>query len=92
MSTMSTSHPELLEYLASLVNCEYISDLRCRVPAAAVGRALGSVPAGDFPEEQWRETASYLTGEDCTGKNRTSCRQTLLDSYPARGKKNISRP
>ena len=89
---MRPSHPELLDYLAALLNCEYISDLRCRVSAAAVGHALHSIPPGYFPEEQWRETASYLTGEDCTGKNRESCRQTLLDHYPARGKKNSSRP
>ena len=89
---MSTPRPELLEYLASLVNCEYISDLRCRVPVAAVGRALRSIPAGDFPEKQWRETASYLTGENCAGENRENCRQKLLDYYPVRGKKNIPRP
>ena len=84
---MSTSHPELLDHLANLVNCEYISDLRYRVSAAAMGCALRSIPAEAFPSEQWCETASYLMGKNCVPEDRADCRQQLLAYYLARRQK-----
>lgn len=83
---------ELLEYLACAIKCEYLSDLRCRAPAAAVGEALRAIPPQAFPAEQWREAASYLTGEDCDGLDSGACRRRLLEHYPVWGEKNISRP
>ena len=78
---------ELLDHLANLVNCEYISDLRYRVSAAAMGCALRSIPAEAFPSEQWCETASYLMGKDCVPEDRADCRQQLLAYYLARRQK-----
>lgn len=82
-----TSSLELLEHLTHLVNCEYISDLRCRATDAAVGEALRSVARTDFPDEQWQETAHYLLGADCTRRSAENCRQLLLEHYPVLGEK-----
>lgn len=89
---MMNTHLELLEYLARVINCEYLSDLRCRAPVAAVGEALRTIPVQRFPAEQWQEAASYLIGPGCAGLDGGACRQRLLEHYPVRQKKNISRP
>ena len=79
---MITASQELLEYLADLVNCEYLSDLRCRAPARAVGEVLRTIRAKEFPDGQWREAVRYLTGADCGQADGKRCRQILLERYP----------
>lgn len=84
---MMNTRLELLEYLARVINCEYLSDLRCRTPAAAVGEALCAIPLQAFPAEQWREAAAYLTGDDCVRWSGEECRRRLLERYPPLGEK-----
>ena len=52
----------LLDHLARLAGCQYLSDLRFPAAGAGLRRALLDTPAADFPEEQWRQAARYILG------------------------------
>ena len=89
---MMAASQELLEHLARLANCEYLSDLRCRVPAEVVEEALRVTGWEDFPAVQWREAERYLTGGDCVRGSGEGCRRRLLEHYQSRERKNKLRP
>lgn len=51
----------LLDRLATLAGCEYLSDLHNPRYRFAVHRALERVTPDAYPAAQWRETARYLS-------------------------------
>ena len=68
----------LLDHLARLAGCQYLSDLRFPAAGAGLRRALLDTPAADFPEEQWRQAARYILGGPWPG-GADRQRQALLD-------------
>ena len=58
---------ELLEQLADLAGCEYLSDLTLPRFSAGVHRALEHTPAAVYPDDAWREAARYLLRRDIPG-------------------------
>lgn len=63
----SANEPDLLEHLANLVGCTYLSDLRFPAFHAALHRALEMTPPESYPDEAWREAASYLFNDSFRG-------------------------
>lgn len=58
---MDIDQRDLLEHLASLTHCVYLSDLRQPALRTALVQAVTQTPATDFPASQWRETLQYLS-------------------------------
>lgn len=75
------SSSDLLEHLAALTGCVYLSDLRMLPPLSPkLCLALATTPAQDFSAKQWQEALSYLTGIDLN-EDASSCRQRLLQYF-----------
>lgn len=83
MSAISNSPSELLEQLAFLCHCTYLSDLpRLSKPNHWVTAALFSIPTGAYTGRCWREALTYLTGSTDIGQtDGRECRRRLLEFY-----------
>lgn len=66
----------LLERLACLSGCDYLSDLRDPRYRPALHRALKYLPPEAYPAQQWREVARYLS---CTPTAQESAVQIWKD-------------
>lgn len=79
---METGHEteDLLERLAALAGCEYLSDLGRPQRRAALLRAVRQTPPEDFSSQEWREARSYLLSEPVGEGTAQSHRQALLDA------------
>lgn len=76
---MHSFSTDLLEYLAYMTGCAYLSDLRALPPfSKQLRQALYAIPAQEFPDHQWQEALDYLTGIHLEADGPT-CRQHLLD-------------
>ena len=76
---MKACSPDLLEHLANLTGCTYLSDLRFAPPSPeALHLALLATPASAFPGRQWQEALCYLTGAPSTQLDGPACRDQLL--------------
>lgn len=73
---MPTSH--LLDQLAAMEGCDYLSDLHRR---PGLYDDLLRLPAGDFPVEEWRDALCYLTGEPLPEGTAETCRERLLERF-----------
>lgn len=81
---MHSFSTDLLEYLAYVTGCAYLSDLRALPPfSRKLRQALNAIPAQEFSDHQWQEALGYLTGIHLEADGAT-CRQQLLD-YLATG-------
>ena len=52
--------PALLELLADLAGCTYLSDLRSPRFRAALSQALSQIPPETYTASEWRAAACYL--------------------------------
>ena len=68
----------LLEQLAALSGCKYLSDLHYRLDERDLNYALRRCPAEDYPLSQWLEAVSYLTGEKAAFATGEQARAFLL--------------
>lgn len=75
---MQSSSSDLLEQLADLTGCAYLSDLRA-LPSFSkkLRQALNAIPVQNFSDHQWQEALDYLTGIHLDADGPT-CRQQLL--------------
>lgn len=89
MAILSNSASELLERLAFLSHCGYLSDLRYLAPPCPpVVKALRAIPAGDYNCPCWQEVLYYLTGHTMPVlTDSLACRQYLIDYYSGQVKK-----
>lgn len=92
MAIMSNSTSELLERLACLSHCSYLSDLRyLDCPCPPVVKALRAIPAMDYTCQCWQEALYYLTGHTMSAlTDSPACRQYLIDRYSGQIKKKVS--
>ena len=77
------SDPNLLEHLAAIAGCAYLSDLHESRYRAAVHRALTQLEPGRYPVSQWRDTAEYLSCPLSGGEDSARIRQRLLAATAA---------
>lgn len=71
--------PDLLERLAELAGCRYVSDLRflkCRVP---LGEAIRLIPVEDYPAQAWQDALYYLSEMARPHADGAECRRLLLE-------------
>lgn len=73
----------LLDRLAALAGCEYLSDLHDPRYRIAVHRALERVTPDAYPAAQWQETAQYLSCALFTGGSPAQIRRKLLAATAA---------
>lgn len=94
MAIMSNSASELLERLAYLSNCCYLSDLRyLDCPCPPVVKALRAIPAREYTCQCWQEVLYYLTGHTVPALTDSwAYRQYLIDRYSGQVKKKVSSP
>lgn len=94
MAIMSNSASELLERLACLSHCGYLSDLRyLDRPCPSVVKALRAIPAMDYTCQCWQEALYYLTGHTMPVlTDSPACRQYLMDCYSGQVKKKVPSP
>lgn len=59
--------PDLLEHLAKLAGCTYLSDLHTPMYRDGLYRALQQTPAGAYQDEDWRKAADYILGRAADG-------------------------
>ncbi|MCI5704087.1 MAG: hypothetical protein ACOX67_00670 [Oscillospiraceae bacterium] len=71
--------PGLLETLADLAGCLYLSDLHTFHFHRRLHWALVQCPAGNWPEGEWREAARYLLNQEPDEKSAEGLRQLLLE-------------
>ena len=72
---------DLLERLAHVCGCVYLSDLRgLRLTRARADAALDKIPPGRYPLAQWREAASYVAGTRCIPEDEPSARTSLAEA------------
>lgn len=55
---------ELLQALARMTGCMYLSDLRTPRRRVLAWAALQQIPFGEYPAQQWRAAALYLTAPE----------------------------
>ena len=67
---------DLLEHLAQLAGCDYLSDLGNPRFLPALHEALARTPLEDYPDAQWREAVRYLLRREEPGAG--EARQALL--------------
>ena len=68
--------PHLLDQLAAMERCEYLSDLRRR---PSLYDDLLTLPAGAYPAEEWRDALEYLAGTALPAGTAEECRARLLE-------------
>lgn len=79
----TTVERHLLERLATLSGCEYLSDLHDPRFRPAIHRALEWLTPDAYPAAQWREAANYLSCPACAGGNSAQIRRGLLAATAA---------
>ncbi len=68
----------LLDHLARLAGCQYLSDLHFPITRTGLRYALLNTPVSEFPEAQWKDAVHYILGENRPG-GAAEQRQALLD-------------
>ena len=71
--------PLLLDDLAELAGCDYLSDLRCPDIHGDLKRTLLRLPAENYPAAEWAEALSYLTGLGDARGTAEELRRMLLE-------------
>ncbi|MEE0752886.1 hypothetical protein [Frisingicoccus sp.] len=61
---------DLLETVADGVGCEYLSDLRYKIPAYTIKRVLKEIKPEQYSIEAWNDAVSYITGKDFSFESR----------------------
>ena len=72
--------PDLLEALAELAGCDYLTDLRNPRFLPAVRGALEQIPAEAYAAAQWREAACYLSCPRLMNESAVKIRRGLLET------------
>lgn len=68
----------LLERLARMTRCAYLSDL-CQLDKTALAGALQRIPARDYSVTEWTDAAQYLVGLERPFDSHDAVRAALLD-------------
>ena len=76
--------PDLLEHLAKLAGCIYLSDLHTPMCRDRLHHALQQTPAQAYPDEAWQEAACYILGRAARGDGATQ-RALLLETTGGAG-------
>ena len=81
MEVYDLTGESLLDRLARLSGCRYLSELRCEPSARpALQRALAGLSPRDFPLDQWQAAARYLLDRPLKEETAEQIYRALLDS------------
>lgn len=72
---------DLLEYIASKLSCEFISDLRvCQdwMEMSALSRCVSQIDASACSLREWADAAQYITGADIRFYDREAAKDYIL--------------
>lgn len=53
----------LLEFLYTLIDCSYLSDLHQKILYPEIYRILRFLEPGDFPLKEWNQACNYILGK-----------------------------
>ncbi|WP_256131357.1 hypothetical protein [Anaerovorax odorimutans] len=69
----------LLEEIAEKAGCSFLSDLHQVGKKADILRAIDRIPHNLYTGRGWRDTASYISGQDCSFDTEPEIRRYLSD-------------
>ena len=68
----------LLDTLASIIGCTYLSDLRFWPWKLGIETVLRAIPAGAYTVEEWADAVHYLTGHQRAFASAELAKQYLI--------------